>query len=206
MENNFETIELDKEEIQELPIEIEEIDEKYCVYKHSNLENGKVYYGIAQNYLARWNNGKSYSQNAEFWSDIILYGWKNFKHEIIFKDLTKDQAMILEGLLIQETESYLSENGYNQNFRNIDFEEIYTECESEENVIFRVKRRGRNGRPLVYEDKYYPNIKSFSEFIGEDMMLISQGLNPNCARKLPKYLIDGGLRYATDEEIEKESE
>lgn len=37
------------------------------------------------------------------------------------------------------------------------------------------------------------------------MTIISQGLNPNCTRKLPKYLLDNGLRYATEEEIEKEN-
>ena len=27
------------------------------VYKHTNLENGLVYYGIAEDYIARWNDG-----------------------------------------------------------------------------------------------------------------------------------------------------
>ena len=105
-------------------------------------------------------------------------------------------------MLIQETESYLPENGYNQNFKNIDFEEICVEDNENAN---RMKRRGRNGQPVIYQNKYYPTIKFLAEAINEDMVIISQGLNPNCLRKLPKYLIDNGLRYATEEEIEKEN-
>ena len=36
-------------------------------------------------------------------------------------------------------------------------------------------------------------------------MLIIQGLNPNCIRKLPKELREKGLRYATEEEIAAEN-
>lgn len=178
----------------------------YSVYKHTNLQTGKVYYGIAQSPVDRWNEGNGYSSNSLFWRDIIAYGWRNFKHEIIFKKLKKEEALILEGLLIQETETYLPENGYNQNFRTIDFEEICTSSNENEVDVCRVKRRGRNGQPVIYQDKYYPNIKTFAETIDEDMVMISQGLNPNCSRKLPKYLLDNGLRYATEEEIEQENE
>lgn len=178
------------------------MEEGYSIYKHTNLENGKVYYGIAQSPIDRWNDGYGYSSNNSFWKDNVSYGWRNFKHEIIFKDLRKEEALTLEGLLIQETESYLPENGYNQNFRTIDFEEVCPDKNEEYTNIYRVKRRGRNGQPVIYQDKYYPNIKTLAELVGEDMILISQGLNPNCSRKLPKYLLDNGLRYASEEEIE----
>lgn len=77
------------------------------VYKHTNLENGLVYYGIADDYLARWNDGFGYQSNKQFWNDIVKYGWKNFKHEIIFENLSREDAKFYEGLLIQETQSYL---------------------------------------------------------------------------------------------------
>lgn len=177
----------------------------YSIYKHTNLQTGKFYYGIAQSPIDRWNDGNGYSSNLLFWKDIIAYGWRNFKHEIIFKNLRKEEVLTIEGLLIQETESYLPENGYNQNFRNIDFEEICIDNNKEDTSIYRVRRSGRSGKPVIYQDKYYPNIRTLEEEIDEDMVIISQGLNPNCSRKLPKYLIDNGLRYATEEEIEKES-
>lgn len=177
----------------------------YSIYKHTNTQTGKVYYGIAQSPIDRWNDGNGYFSNSLFWKDIIAYGWRNFKHEIIFKDLRKEEALILEGLLIQETESYLPENGYNQNFRTIDFEEVCVGGNENEVDVYHAKRRGRNGQPVIYQEKYYPNIKTLAEIIDEDMTIISQGLNPNCARKIPKYLLDNGLRYATEEEIEQEN-
>lgn len=177
----------------------------YSIYKHTNTQTGKVYYGIAQSPIDRWNEGNGYFSNSLFWKDIIAYGWRNFKHEIIFKDLRKEEALILEGLLIQETESYLPENGYNQNFRTIDFEEVCVGDNENEVDVYHEKRRGRNGQPVIYQEKYYPNIKTLAEIIDEDMTIISQGLNPNCARKIPKYLLDNGLRYATEEEIEQEN-
>ena len=180
-------------------------EQGYSIYKHTNLQTGKVYYGIAQSPLDRWNEGNGYISNALFWKDIVAYGWRNFKHEIIFKNLRKEEAIILEGLLIQETQSYLPENGYNQNFRTIDFEEICVGENENDIDVYRVKRRGRNGQPVIYQEKYYPNIKTLAEAIDEDMTIISQGLNPNCTRKLPKYLLDNGLRYATEEEIEMEN-
>ena len=41
------------------------------VYKHTNLENGLVYYGIAEDYIARWNDGFGYQNNRQFWNDIV---------------------------------------------------------------------------------------------------------------------------------------
>lgn len=176
-------------------------EKNWFLYKHTNNANGKIYYGVAQNCLARWNQGAGYSGNPSFWNDIVFYGWKNFTHEIVFKNLTRELALNLEGLLIQETESYLAENGYNQNFRKIDFEEIVLDSEKDVGENTRIRRRGRLGQPVIYKNKYFPNIKSLADELEEDQSVISQGLNPNCARKLPKYLVDNGLRYATEEEI-----
>ena len=176
--------------------------ELYSVYKHTNLQNGKVYYGIAQNPIARWNNGFGYASNPDFWNDIVSFGWRNFKHEIIISKLEKQDALWIEGLLIQESQSFLRENGYNQNYQTIDFEEICVDPNSEDyEEIQRKQRRGRSGQPVVYMGKFYPNIKTFSAEMEEDDIVVSQGLNPNCSRRLPKHLVENGLRYATDSEI-----
>ena len=134
----------------------------YCLYKHTNIFNEKVYYGIAQDYLIRWNDGKGYMNNIDFWNDIIYYGWSNFKHEIIYENLKKEQALELEGLLIQETKSYLPENGYNQNFRNIDFQNITLDENREQIENFKSPRKGRGGQPVIYNGKYFESIKILS--------------------------------------------
>lgn len=175
------------------------------VYKHTNMENGFVYYGIADDYLSRWNDGFGYQNNKRFWSDIVKYGWKNFKHEIMFENISREQAKFFEGMLIQETQSYLPENGYNQNlgermaYREIEINSDEIEFVAEEN---RRPRNGRGGVPVYYAGKIYLTTKELCEEIGEDSLAVSQMLNPNAARKMSPYLSANGLRYATDEEIE----
>ena len=64
----------------------------YVVYKHTNKINKKVYIGITKNGddpNKRWRNGMGYSYNQKFFTDILKYGWDNFTHEILEKDLNE---------------------------------------------------------------------------------------------------------------------
>jgi group I intron endonuclease len=89
-------------------------DKKFCVYRHTS-PSGKVYIGVtSQNILARWRNGKGYPQNRHFTSAIEKYGWDNFRHEILFSDLPKDEAFAKEIELIQFHRSNNPDYGYNQ--------------------------------------------------------------------------------------------
>lgn len=180
------------------------MENNYCVYKHTNLETGKIYYGISENYLFRWNDGVGYQTNLLFWKDIIKYGWKNFKHEIIFESLTREKAKFYEGMLIQETQSYLPENGYNQNIgERMKYKEILIDSAEEElETTYQRKRNGRGGTPVFYNEKIYLTIKELCDEIDEDSVALAQMLNPNTPRKISAHLKDGGFRYATDTEIE----
>lgn len=175
------------------------------VYKHTNLENGLVYYGIADDYLSRWNDGFGYQNNTYFWNDIVKYGWKNFKHEIIFEDISREQAKFYEGLLIQETQSYLPENGYNQILgERMKYREVAIEgSERAEANAPKRPRNGRGGTPVFYLGKVYLTMRELCDEIGEDNLALSQMLNPNSPRKIAPHLAANGLRYATDEEILK---
>ena len=63
------------------------------VYKHT-APNGKVYIGITGfDPKYRWLNGRGYSMQSVFFNAIVKYGWINFKHEILFTDLTKEDAL-----------------------------------------------------------------------------------------------------------------
>lgn len=65
---------------------------KYFVYKHTT-PSGKVYIGITcQRLSQRWANGKGYKCQRLFANSIKKYGWDNIKHEILFEELTKEQA------------------------------------------------------------------------------------------------------------------
>ena len=86
----------------------------YTVYQHKNKINGKVYIGItSQKPEQRWRNGEGYKSSPHFYSAIQKYGWDNFEHNILFVELTKEQACLKEQELIKEFNSTNREYGYN---------------------------------------------------------------------------------------------
>ena len=112
------------------------LSKNYCVYKHTNLTNQKVYIGITSQKIShRWGHeGHNYNQQPKFFNAIQKYGWENFSHEVLYDNLTKEQAIELEAKLIAEYNSV--ENGYNCSFFS---ENIYTKkvkcLETEEKFI-----------------------------------------------------------------------
>lgn len=89
---------------------------EYTVYRHINKTNGKQYIGITkQNPPSnRWGfNGINYKESSHFWSAICKYGWDNFDHEILYSNLTKEEACIKEKELISQFNTQNSNYGYN---------------------------------------------------------------------------------------------
>lgn len=85
----------------------------YSVYKHT-APNGKIYIGItSMKPENRWNNGRGYNKQPYFMSAIVKYGWGNFKHEIIYSGLTKEEAEQREKELISKYKSNNKNYGYN---------------------------------------------------------------------------------------------
>lgn len=90
------------------------MQEHYCVYRHT-CPNGKVYIGITSNNpLKRWNNGNGYRSNEHFHRAILKYGWDNISHEILYSDISKDEACKIEKRLIELHKSNDCEYGYNR--------------------------------------------------------------------------------------------
>ena len=87
----------------------------YTVYQHKNKINGKIYIGItSQKPEQRWGSqGCNYKSSPHFYSAIQEYGWDNFEHNILFVELTKEQACLKEQELIKEFNSMNREYGYN---------------------------------------------------------------------------------------------
>ena len=86
----------------------------YCIYKHQNKTNGKVYIGQTNNCARRWeSNGIQYKACPRFYSAIQHYGWDNFEHEILQDNLTQEQANDLEIAYIKQYDSTNPEKGYN---------------------------------------------------------------------------------------------
>ena len=89
-------------------------ERKYCVYMHI-APNNKRYIGITcRNPKYRWgNNGNGYKKQTYFWNAIQKYGWDNFKHEILYSNLTKEEAENKEVELISMYKSNQHDYGYN---------------------------------------------------------------------------------------------
>lgn len=89
-------------------------DKKFCVYKHTNTVNGKVYIGITcRNPKRRWLHGHGYRRNAHFMNAIRKYTWEAFTHEILLEGLSKAEACEKEIELIRYHRSNEPEYGYN---------------------------------------------------------------------------------------------
>ena len=76
-------------------------EKKWKLYKHTT-PNGKVYIGITsqKNINRRWKNGYGYSRHPYFNKAIEEFGWNNIKHEVLFENLSKEEADLLEQMYI----------------------------------------------------------------------------------------------------------
>ena len=90
----------------------------YIVYKHTS-PNGKFYIGItSQGTERRWRaDGSEYKpkegRTTHFYNAILKYGWDNFEHEILYDNLTKEEAEEIERELIDKYDLTNPEYGYN---------------------------------------------------------------------------------------------
>lgn len=91
-------------------------EKRYCVYMHTNKENGKRYVGMTSlRPNKRFQGGSGYTHQEEFWRDIQTYGWEDgFTHDILFEDLSKEEAQIREIETIAKYNSDNPEFGYNR--------------------------------------------------------------------------------------------
>lgn len=89
------------------------ISNNYIVYKHTT-PSGKVYIGItSKTPTDRWAGGFGYEHQPYFFRAIVKYGWINIKHEILYENLTKEEAETIEIRLIKEHNSTDINCGYN---------------------------------------------------------------------------------------------
>lgn len=73
-------------------------EKTYVVYCHT-APNG-VYYGVTCNVKNRWHPSRYKHNNTPFKDAIIEFGWENIQHEVLFENLTLDEALKLEDQLI----------------------------------------------------------------------------------------------------------
>lgn len=86
----------------------------YSVYIHT-CPNNKKYVGVTKNIKRRWaRNGSNYYQNIRFTEDINKYGWDCIKHEVVYENLCRIDALNKEIELVSKYESNNPLYGYNR--------------------------------------------------------------------------------------------
>ena len=98
----------------------------FKVYMHRLKKDNRVYIGITkQNLKKRWQRGLGYVHSTNFYNAILKYGWDNFDHIVLFKDLSKKEAEKKEMELIELYNS--NDERYGFNMTNGGFHPIMTE-------------------------------------------------------------------------------
>lgn len=103
------------------------MDRNYTLYMHivpANLtgkEHDMYYIGATgRNVQDRWKvNGDGYHRGTVFREAIEQYGWKNIKHIIILRGLSKENAYYCEKRYIQRYKSNNEEYGFNRTIGGI---------------------------------------------------------------------------------------
>ena len=147
----------------------------YIVYQHKNKINEKVYIGItSQKPEQRWGSqGCNYKSSPHFYSAIQKYGWDNFEHNILFTELTKEQACLKEQELIKEYNSMNREFGYNSTSGG----DIFTMNEETKQKISQAMMGNQNnlGHPCSEEKKKkISNAQKGREFTEEHKQKLSE--------------------------------
>ena len=96
------------------------MEKLYTLYRHilrkeiSGYKYDKYYYGItSQKIERRWNSGHGYYKNKKFTKDINIFDWNNIEHEILFENLTKEEAELLEQMYIKLYNTRDENHGWN---------------------------------------------------------------------------------------------
>ena len=77
------------------------MEQTWCVYKHTLKDSHLCYIGQTNNTAQRWKPS-AYRTCPKFYSAIQKYGWDNFEHNILFTNLTKEQACLKEQEFIKK--------------------------------------------------------------------------------------------------------
>ena len=138
---------------------------KYTLYMHRNIFNGKVYIGITSiKAEERWKNGHGYCKNKYFWRAINKYGWKEgFEHIILFEGLSKEVACLLEECYIALYDSANPNRGYNRTLGG----ESYTLTQEVLEYKTKSTQEANNKKVICLETKeIFNSINELSEELG----------------------------------------
>lgn len=86
---------------------------RFKVYCHICPDDTR-YIGITSQYLkTRWRKGGIGYEGQHFYEAVLKYGWNNIKHEVLFENLSEEEAYIKEIELIKQYDTTNPEHGWN---------------------------------------------------------------------------------------------
>lgn len=163
----------------------------WCVYMHANRANGKKYIGItSQKPTRRWANGKGYCTQPHFFRAIEKWGWDGFTHEILFTDLTQEEANGIEILLIKKYKTQSQKFGYNLVSGGGGISGLHRSEETRGKIREAVKKNWENNE---YKSKMSEAMKK--SWKSKDLRNRVSGSNNNGAR--PVICVDTNQKYGS---------
>lgn len=175
---------------------------KWCVYEHV-FPNGKRYIGItSKRPKARWDKGRGYkSRNSPVYRAVLKYGWDNIEHNILFKDLTQEQAFEKEKELIAEYKTNITRYGPDYGYNLTDGGEGALGHQVPEELKQKTRNRllGKTGkecpnsRPVVCDGVEYESLTDFKVKNGNPKGNIRAWLRGEVG--MPKFWYDKKLHY-----------
>lgn len=164
----------------------------YLVYKVTNVQNDKIYIGITgHSFEHRWKQHLSDTaakrNDFVFHKALAKYGVDSFITEVVFTDLTKEEAREKERELIKQYDSfYLNGHGYNMTYGG--------ECNDH--------LRGGNAPVALFTDEQADLIKKQlknTEMSFEEILTFIGFKNPSSTSALRSVsAINEGKNYRTD--------
>ena len=147
----------------------------WFVYVHI-FPNGKKYFGITSkiNPEWRWENGSGYTEDHQpiMYNAIQKYGWENVKHEILFSELTKEEAENKEKELIKQYKTNCKRYGDLYGYNMTDGGEgtvghvVSEEVKERMSQIRMGKYKGKNcykSKPVITNNKEWDTISDFAK-------------------------------------------
>lgn len=150
-------------------------NKEYTVYRHV-APNNKIYVGVTcLPPHQRWQNGRGYKTNQYFSHAIKKYGWDNFKHEILFTNLTPQQASRIEKILIACWRCNDSRYGYNIESGGISNYQISDTTRRKMSLAHKNKMTGKDnpmyGRNLSEDAKRKISIANKNKVVSKETRL-----------------------------------
>ena len=186
------------------------IDKNFYVYVHTNKINGKKYVGVtSQEPEKRWNEGRGYTKRQpHMYNAIQKWGWENFEHEILFSNLSIEEASHIEQSLIEEWHLQDRKYGYNAQSGGLTHATLSDEIKEKISNAHKGKRfteehkqnlsKARENKPLsekqqevIERIKYFNKGKKFTE---EHKQNISQALKDRKFSEEHKQNISNGKK------------